>query len=226
MNETYDTIEYKGFNINVFHDENTESPREWCNAGTMYTMHRNYQPDEDFYKHFEWEEVFDERRNLLPEFEEKYVALKFYLYDHSGLSVAVEPFGCQWDSGLFGIIAMPVEAAKLALKCDTLTPELRAVAESWLRAEVETYGLYLRSEVYGYTITECENERNRLDASCWGFYGDDGIAQLTEEAKCFIDQYLQDPMVIKRAKVLKEIEQYAKAKMAVAGVEAELTFSY
>jgi len=41
-NEACDTIEYRGFNINIYQDEMAEDPREWDNIGKMACTHRNY----------------------------------------------------------------------------------------------------------------------------------------------------------------------------------------
>lgn len=217
---------YKGFNINIERDSDAESPREWSNIGTMYTMHRRYQPEEDFYKHFEWNEVFDENRNLLPAFEKRYIALKFYLYDHSGQTVSTSPFSCPWDSGLFGIIAVSVDSVKKEYGWKKITKERREQIEGYLRGEVETYDQYLTGEVYGYTISEVENEENKLDDSCWGFFGDDGIEQIIEEAKSYIDLHIADPKVIKRSELFDRVRAFATELFSGEDIEAELKFIY
>lgn len=52
MREPYDTIKHRGCTIKVYPDDNAESPREWCNVGTMACWHSRYnlgdiQPKED-----------------------------------------------------------------------------------------------------------------------------------------------------------------------------------
>lgn len=42
MSNRYDTIEYRGFNINIYLDDMAEDPRDWDNIGTMYCVHRDY----------------------------------------------------------------------------------------------------------------------------------------------------------------------------------------
>ena len=226
MRDTYEVVKHKGFNINIFRDDNAESPRDWGSLGTMYTMHRNYQPEKDFYKHFEWEEVFDENREFTASFEKKYIALKFYLYDHGGQSVSTSPFSCSWDSGLFGIIAVDIDRIRKEQGWKNITKERRKVVESWLKAEVEQYDQYLTGDVFGYTISECENEDNALNDSCWGFYGKEGIECLTEEAKSYIDAHLEDPKIIKRTQIFGEVKQFAKDLFTREGVEAELKLTY
>jgi len=48
-NEAYDTIEYRGFNINIYQDEMAEDPRDWDNIGHMACTHSHYDfGDKDF----------------------------------------------------------------------------------------------------------------------------------------------------------------------------------
>uniref|UniRef100_A0A6M3Y250 Uncharacterized protein n=1 Tax=viral metagenome TaxID=1070528 RepID=A0A6M3Y250_9ZZZZ len=41
-NEACETIEYRGFNINIYQDEMAEDPRDWDNIGQMVCKHRDY----------------------------------------------------------------------------------------------------------------------------------------------------------------------------------------
>ena len=101
--ELYKQITYKGHHINIYYDAEPKSPRKWDNLGTFYTSHPNYRPEEDFYRHFEREEVFDRYGDFQDSFEKKYIALKIYLYDHSGLAISSGPFACRWDLSLIHI---------------------------------------------------------------------------------------------------------------------------
>lgn len=92
-----------------------------------------------------------------------YLILPLYLLDHSGLSISVRQFSCQWDSGQVGWIycdnkRLSVEFdgdADLAVKC--------------LKSEVSVYNQYLAGDVYGFIV---EDDGEEID-SCWGFYGSD-----------------------------------------------------
>lgn len=226
MRDIHKIVEHNGYNINIIRDSDPQSPRDWGSLGTMYTMHRRYQPEKSFSDHFEWEEVFDRNRDLLSSFEERYIALKFYLYDHGGQSVSTTPFSCGWDSGLFGIIAVEVDKVKEEYGWKRITKERREKIEGYLGGEVELYNQYLAGEVYGYTITECDNEENELDHSCWGFFGDDGIEQLVDEAKGYIEAHLEDPKIIKRNQIFDQIKQFAKELLTAEGIEAELKLTF
>ena len=182
--EPYQQIEHRGHVINIYHDENPESPREWDNLGTMYTSHRRYRPEEELDKHFETGDVFESYGVFRDDFLRRYVALPVYLYDHSGLTVSTTPFSCRWDSGLFGIIAVPVEQVKKEYGWKLLTKPRREAIERHLQGEIKTYDDYLRGEVYGFEITN----HNALVNSCWGYYGDDGLKHLISECKSQIDR--------------------------------------
>lgn len=107
------------------------------------------------------------------------VVLPLYLYDHSGITMSTNPFGCHWDSGQVGFIYVMREDILKEFDRKRLTKKLRKRVEEILIAEVECYDQYLRGDVYGFQITPLDDEDDVLD-SCWGFYGlDDCI----EEAK-------------------------------------------
>lgn len=185
--DIHEQITYKGHHINIYQDENAESPRNWSNLGTFYTAHRRYQPEEDFDKHFDFDEVCDQRPgNLRESFLEKYIALNIYLYDHSGLTISSGPFSCPWDSGWFGIVAVSIEKVKKEYGWKILTKSRREQIEKYLQGEIDTYDQYLRSEVYGFQVTPESDDTQILD-SCWGFFGDDGIRQIQGECQAFID---------------------------------------
>jgi len=184
--ELYEQTEYRGHHINIYYTD-AESPRKWSNLGTFYTAHRHYQPEEDFDKHFDFDEVCDQHPgNLRATFLKKYIALNLYLYDHSGQSIASGPFSCNWDSGWFGIVAVPIEKAKKEYGWKVLTKRRREKIEQQLQYEIETYNEYLHGEVYGYQITPADDD-NEVIESCWGYFGDSGLEQIQDECRSIID---------------------------------------
>lgn len=189
--ELYKQITYKGHHINIYYDADPKSPRKWDNLGTFYTSHPNYRPEEDFYRHFEREEVFDRYGDFQDSFEKKYIALKIYLYDHSGLAISSGPFACPWDSGLFGMVAVSIEKVKKEYGWKKITAARRRKIESYLQGEIDAYDQYLRGEIYGYRITLEDNDDEVLD-SCWGFFGDEGIEEIKAEGRATIDALVTD----------------------------------
>ena len=185
----YNQIEYNGHHINIYYDADARSPREaYDNLGTLYTAHRNYRPEKEFDDHFDIDKVFDGRiGNFRESFLKEYVALPVYLYDHSGVTISTSPFSCPWDSGFFGIIAVPLDKVRKEFGWKHVTPGRRKRIEGYLQGEIETLDDYYTVEVFGYRITTEDDEANELD-SCWGFYGTDSLQEMETECKCIIDE--------------------------------------
>lgn len=196
---THSTESYRGYNINIYYDEDPMNPRrDWDNLGTMYTAHRRYCPEKQLDAFFNIHEIFDGKLGKFREsFLKRYIALPLYLYDHSGRTISTSPFADPWDSGFFGIIAVPLEKVREEFKWKTITQERRKQIEKYLQGEVESYDEYLRGEVYGYDIKVDEGADEdgmlpEIDDSCWGFFGDSGIEQIISEARSSIDATLAE----------------------------------
>ncbi len=179
--------EYKGLTINVVTDSEPESPREWCNLGTMYCEHRRYSLGDDNAK----DKLIEDIRNS-PKYragwEDKYdftygaglmkmaelcgfIILPLYLYDHSGITMNTRGFSCPWDSGMVGFIYVTPDMARAELGVGRLTKKGRERIEGILRAEVATYDQFLRGDVWGWYI---EDEDGHLDG-CWGYFDLDAV---------------------------------------------------
>jgi hypothetical protein len=98
------------------------------------------------------------------------IILPLYLYDHSGITISTTPFSCGWDSGQIGFVFISKDKVKNEYGVKRVTKKEIEKATKVLLAEVETYDLYLRGEVYGYTLI---NENGDIEDSCFGFIGSD-----------------------------------------------------
>jgi hypothetical protein len=114
---------------------------------------------------------------VLAVLEENTVSCKLYLYDHSGISIACEPFSCMWDSMQVGIAYVTKERV-IKEYCEW-TEETRKKAMECIKAEVKIYDLYLGGEVYSFIVEEwqgcatCGHGEWEVVDSCGGFYGSD-----------------------------------------------------
>jgi hypothetical protein len=194
-----ETIKHGNLTIEITQDNFPESPREWCNVGTMVCWHRRYilgdeQPDhspEDYLLRLMQDREFRQKRKCVPDdidlshvakyVDKHFLVLPLHLYDHGGIAMSVTMFGCLFDSGQVGFIYAERRQTE---KFDLLTALLN---------EVKVYNQFLTGEVYRYAIKD--DEGNLLD-SCCGFYGfeqckEDALA----EASAIIDQ-LQTSFVI------------------------------
>lgn len=184
----YNQIEYNGHHIDIYYDDDAQSPREaYDNLGTLYTAHRRYRPEKEFDDHFDIDKVFDGRiGNFRESFLKEYVALPVYLYDHSGVTISTSPFSCPWDSGFFGIIAVPLDKVRKEFGWKHVTPGRRKRIEDYLQGEIKTLDDYYTGEVFGYRITPADDDTDELD-SCWGFYGTECLKELEAECRHIID---------------------------------------
>ena len=121
----------------------------------------------------------------VPGVDDDIICKPIYMYDHSGQTISLTPFGCKWDSGLCGYA--------FCTKQDVLLYNGQLTDETWkdyalsvLDAEIEEYDAYIRGDVYywemfEYQPIECRNtitgevymteERASID-SCGPYYTD------------------------------------------------------
>lgn len=209
--ELYQQTTYKGYHIKIYYDPDPENPREWDNLGTFYTAHRRYQPEEDFDKHFNIEDVCENGRpgTFRDSFLQKYIAQNIYMLDHSGQTVSTTSFNDPWDSGWLGMVAVSIEKAKKEYGWSILTAKRREQIEKYLTGEVETYDDYLRGKVYGYRITPENDDKNILD-SCWGYFGDERLKHLEEECKSMVDGYINQKRKDKLKELAEKVRKYGR----------------
>ena len=186
--ETIDTIEYKGYTINIHPDDHPLNPREdWEPLGTMICWHRRYNLGDEnpFDSSDEFFEFIKDNPGI--------VVLPLYLYDHSGISMSTGSFvgrahHAEWDSGQVGFIYATREDMQKWFGWKYITKARREAVEKYLDGEVESYDQYLRGEVYGYTIEDPTGDE--LDESCWGFFGDPH-GYMFDDCKNIIDYDIQ-----------------------------------
>jgi len=179
MLEAIETINIKGYTVEIFPEDYPEDPRSWDNAGTMVCWHRRYdlgdiQPKDDPQDYFR-DEIEPVAAAVLP----------LYLYDHSGITISTGAFSCPWDSGQVGWIFITKEKAKTDFGIKRLTKKAIKRLENYLRAEVKTYDDYLTGAVYGYAVKNPNGEE--IDG-CWGYFGyDHKESGLLDAANSMID---------------------------------------
>lgn len=191
----YETIEYRGYTIKIVYDTDSESPRVWDNIGTIYSNCRNYNPDGH-----DIDELLD-----IKELSVDHVWVKVYAYIHGGITIKCTPFGCAWDSGLFGFIVASKEKAMRYCGFKTWGEEEEKKVESILQGEIETLNDYYTGSVYGYVV---EKNGEVMDA-CYGFYGDDGLKQINADCRDLIDFYIK--------KARRERIEYLRRKLKKKG---------
>lgn len=165
-----ESLEHKGFKIEIHQDEWGESPREWDNLGTMVIFHPRYNLG-DKHSFRSAEDAIEFMNNA----QDDIYWLPVYMYEHSGITISTTPFGCRWDSGQVGFIYVTKEHADKEGVIDALAV---------LEGEIENLDQYIRGENYGYKVID--GEGTEVD-SCWGFLGD--MDYCVSEAKAVVDYY-------------------------------------
>lgn len=196
MSETFHVEKYRGCTIELHHDSDPESPREWCNFGTMACWHKRYnlgdeQPSisggeylmqlADAAVNFKCSVHDVQDKHISAALKKYYLILPLYLYDHSGITISTGPFYCPWDSGQVGVIHVSLKKAMeefsssnptswdspVKFRDETIT--LEKAARQIMEQEVETYDDYLTGNVCGYVAKGYDGDDI---GSCWGFYPD------------------------------------------------------
>lgn len=164
-----ETISYKGYDIEIGYDSDPINPREDDNFGKMVCFHRRYTLGD---KH---EFTMESIKELINTKGVYFYPL--FLYDHSGITMAIRPFSCPWDSGQVGVIYCTADTIREEFNVKRLNKTIIDKAKKIMQNEVKAYDQYLTGEIYYFNIIG-------IDESGYGWYDkDDAI----EEAKSVID---------------------------------------
>jgi hypothetical protein len=168
--ETVDTIEYKGYTINIYPDECAENPQQdWDMVGEWVCWHKRYNlsSTKDF-KNYSPEEFIEWAK------EEKHLVYPLYMYEHGNIAFSLArdscPFNCPWDPGQAGFVLVRREKAIEYFGKKLLTKYVRERVWKCINSELETMNDYYSGAVYGYRIDSPKNLPD-CDDSCRGFYG-------------------------------------------------------
>lgn len=174
-------INYKGFTITIDTDEYHSNPREWDEIGTIYSNHRNYNPDghsiEELMDKYEVGSLSDLKEQLR---ENDVPFIPIYAYIHSGISLSTSdeyPFNDRWDSGLFGLI---VGNKKKFDECFD-----GGDIKKYLRDQVELLNKYYNNDFYRFEV-EVEGD---VMGCCGGFCSEEDALS---DAKESVDEWYED----------------------------------
>lgn len=154
--------QYGRYTVETERDTDPMNPRDNDNLGEMICFHSRYILGD---KH-----TYSEDEALEMQYDDKYIALPLYLYDHSGITMNTTGFSCSWDSGKVGIIAVHRDKILEEYGYRRITKKLREKVLAILKAEVDEYDQYLRGDVYGVIV---KDENGNVIESCWGFYDEE-----------------------------------------------------
>jgi len=207
MDNLIETIEYKGYNINIYPDTEPDSPRNWDNLGIMVCFHHKYDLGDKTDLTFDEFEGWEELEKYLVKEKQAIVIAPLYMYEHSGISIKIGSFyNCglsqghaRFDSGQIGFIYVDKETLIKEYGIKRITQKIKNTARGVLEGEVETYNNYVSGDGYGYQVED--KEGNDIH-SCWGFYGEDDY--MIEQAKDNIDYDIKEKLK-QKTKTLKAL---------------------
>ena len=183
-NSTMSTIikskQVGNYTINIEYDEYPDSPREWDDLSTIYSNHKHYSPDSH-----DIDEILDEEGYLNMYGK---VGLMVWLFEHSNCTFKTSeigdsnPFGdgmyARFDSGQFGVIAMPIERAKREWGNDW-----EKMAKQYMKGCIDDYNQWANGQVYVYEII---GKNGEAADSCGGWYDiDEAMAEAVGIAEHF-----------------------------------------
>jgi len=169
MSDAIETIEHVGQTIEIFQDDCDNSPRQYDNICIIHIGHRRYSFGDENYNNFEDIQAAERKAKAKGN-----IVLPLYMYDHSGITIALTPFSCRWDSGRVGFVEVRKSEMIANWGKKNFTPQLKAKSLEVAEQEVKELDYYIRGEVYLYSINDHEE-------SCGGFIGD--IKYCITEAK-------------------------------------------
>lgn len=209
----YKDEKYRGYTINVCYDPYPESPREWSKVAKILSFSRSFIFDEHEYKdidclyadllkehcselydelvdhdfmwhdgitwYFEDDEVLSRVKKAL---ENSVVIMPISCYSHGGSTIWLGHPNDKWDSGYVGVALQTKEDT--IRECGADEQSWKEVAKKNIQNEVECLDQYIRGDVYGYIIEDKDGDQT---GSCFGFFGNDGIAAAISEAKSIVD---------------------------------------
>jgi hypothetical protein len=182
-------VDYKGFKIEVHHDECPSDPIADWDGNVKYALfHNRYSLQNDTDLNTKDYGSWDEFKQALVKKYRALAILPVYMYDHSGQTIATTPFSCRWDSGQLGFAFINKECLKEWGYKSRIGFEKGAkqTLEDTIVQNVKLYDSYIRGEVYGYKII---NRQGDEENSCWGFYGD--YDEMVKECKSEVDAIIR-----------------------------------
>jgi hypothetical protein len=176
-----ESIEYKGYNINIYSDDSTDSPAEWDNTNFLVHYHRDCWIED---KRITESELAGWYNGEKLELEKTFFIFPVSALIHSGVwlslhnSFAADSGG--WDTSHVGAMFISKTEAKTKDGAYKLAGSL-----------LKTWNQYLSGEVYGYMIEDKEGNGDEI-GGVWGFYGDWNESGLIESAKDEIDEAIEN----------------------------------
>ena len=136
--------------LNIVHDTNAETPREWDNITKMIFFGKHsHLGDENEFSAECGNDWVDQEDIIRKHYGRDLVHIqKVYGYSHSGLTIALTPFSCPWDSGTLGFVIVTRQDIRTCFGGNATKAKIEQ-AISQVNGEIETLDQYIRGDMYG-----------------------------------------------------------------------------
>ncbi len=163
-----ESIEYKGYTLNVEPDEYADSPKEWGDENLFLVgFHREFSVDHKDVGEGLVRSIFagnkyedGSKSEDAVEFSKKYHVFPLEAYIHSGVSLHLggeARIDRAWDVSMVGALFVAKSEARTKKR-----------AEELARGLIKTWNMYLSGDVWSVSVEDQDGEV--LD-TCGGFYG-------------------------------------------------------
>ncbi len=185
-----DVIKVGNFTVTVERDDQAECPfNDWDigpNYGLDLSNHRDYKGGEfgeaapvDVSEFLYWYAnqnadsfTHDDSAEFVL-FDKQYHWYCIFMYDHSGRTVSLAPFGDPWDSGTAGIAFIKktdlIQGGFFGVKKSWPAIKREQAAHDLLESNVKVLDDYMQGNAYGYVIKDKDGD---VVEAAWGFWGD------------------------------------------------------
>ena len=200
--EAVKQVEYKGYKINIYQDENYDDLEDWGDESLFLVgYHRDFTVDRSrrnkegrseggisqelaqcIARGGKYED--GSRNDEAAEYVNKYHVFGLEAYIHSGVCLALSNEGQfpdrQWDVSQLGLVFVSKKEWRIRKKARKAALGL-----------IKEWNDYLSGNVYGYMI---EDKEGNESGGCWGYYGDydDKSNDLISSAKSEIDYQVKE----------------------------------
>lgn len=192
------------YRIEISHDEDSESPRDWSRFGRIIAWHRRYaitDADEVETAKNIMDYIDPDYDDLYPTIEEALkgeydaaVVYPLYMYDHSHVGLSIGSFigrahHAEWDSGQVGYVYVTKKDILSEFGITEITDETLEEVQKIVESELRVYEDWMNGQVFVFAIydeTPCETCGSTHSIpvdSCGGFYGEEGYTEAMSEAE-------------------------------------------
>ena len=184
--------------VRTYYDNYPDNPRSWDNLGTMVCFHKRYDlGDEHDYKSKDFDGWDKLKSKIIKDHNGVGIIRDLYLFDHSGISISIRPFGCSWDSGQVGFIFVPIDDVRKWYNVQRTNRVVLDDLERKLQQEVETYDKFLRGECFGFKVFKIKtcslgHKHEEEVESCFGYYDED---ECMTDGVGMVDAHLKSELV-------------------------------